>query len=112
MKTKKNIPAEVEKTLNSLNDWKPIVTDAFFYTRVTARMENRSQYTVLNWLFDSPMLRPALIAITLTINILSINYIVSNYELFQTQSTDFVSLFTDEYQLDQSTESYIVLNDE
>ncbi|MGD1847966.1 MAG: hypothetical protein ACFB10_21445 [Salibacteraceae bacterium] len=38
--TPKSIEQEVEKTLNSLQDLPHLEPDAFFYTRLKARMEN------------------------------------------------------------------------
>ena len=112
MKTNKDIQEEVEKTMNSLNNWKPVETDAFFFTRLSVRIEKRTQTKSFNWFFESPILRPALITLTLLINILTINYFITYVENTKEESTDLISLFTDEYQLNQSTESYIALNDE
>jgi len=98
--------------MNSLDNWKSIETDPFFYTRLRVRIKNNIESTSFNWFFDSPLLRPSLIAIALLINILSINYYLSHTEYFQEQSTDFAAVFNDEYLLDQSTESYIVFNNE
>lgn len=111
MKTNKDIQAEVEKTLNILNDWKPVETDAFFFTRLSVRIEKRTQAKNYHWFFESPLLRPALIALTVLINVLTINYFIAFVDT-KKESTDLISLFTEEYQLNQSTESYIALNDE
>ncbi len=97
MKVKNDIKSEVEKTLSSLDSWKEIKTDSFFYTRLSVRLEKKTQFSLLNWLFDSPILRPALIAITLLINIFSINYYLSTSNNSAAQSNDFATLFVDEY---------------
>ena len=112
MTNSKNIQSEVEKTLNSLDNWKKIETDSFFYTRLSVRLENKRQIKNLNWFFDSLLLRPALMVFALLINILSINYFISNSNSIQEDSSDFANLFNDEYMLDQSTDSYFMLNDE
>ena len=112
MTNSKNIQSEVEKTLNSLNNWGKIETDSFFYTRLSVRLENKKQIKTLNWFFDSLVLRPALMAFALLINVLSINYLISNSNSIQEDSNDFASLFNDEYMLDLSIDSYFILNDE
>lgn len=43
MKKRTNIHEEVEKTLRSLDELEPAKTDAFFYSRLTARLENRNE---------------------------------------------------------------------
>jgi|AntRauTorcE11897_2_1112592.scaffolds.fasta_scaffold00087_26 hypothetical protein len=41
MSTKKHIEQEVKKTMESLDGIEPATTDAFFYSRLTAKLENR-----------------------------------------------------------------------
>ncbi len=41
MSPKKHINHEVEKTLHALDGLEPAKTDAFFYSRLTAKLENR-----------------------------------------------------------------------
>ncbi|MDZ7806352.1 MAG: hypothetical protein U5K71_04470 [Gracilimonas sp.] len=43
MKKRKNIHEEVDKTLRSLDNIEPAKTDAFFYSRLTAKLENRKE---------------------------------------------------------------------
>lgn len=38
-----NLHEEVEKTLRSLDDIEPAKTDAFFYSRLTAKLEHRDE---------------------------------------------------------------------
>ncbi len=109
MSKNKNIQKEVEKTLSSLDDWRKIKTDPYFYTRLSVKIENRGQSKRLVWFFDSPILRPALIAIALLVNVLSISYYLSSNNI-DTQSNDLASLFAEEYMLDMSTESYLDFN--
>jgi len=111
MSKSKNIQSEVEKTLNSLDNWKKIEADPYFYTRLSVRLENRAQPKLFSWFFDSPILRPALIAIALLINVLSVSYLLSSNNNVA-KSTDFANLFAEEYMLDQSTETYLDLNNE
>lgn len=112
MDKNKNIQSEVEKTLKSLDNWKTIEADAFFYTRLSARLENMEKPIPFQWLFDLPLVKPALIVLTLFINLLSVNYILVNTENMEEQTSNFSTVFTDEYLLDQSTDSYLVFNDE
>lgn len=108
MNADKNIQNEVDKTLNSLDNWQMVNADAFFYTRLSAKLEKKTQAsTAFNWLFNTPILKPALVAAALIINITSILYL--SYQ--STSETDFTEAFTSEYMLDQSTESYLVLNE-
>ncbi len=112
MKRSEKIQTEVEKTLGALDNWTPVKTDAFFYTRLLAKIEKRSSPSKLNWLFESPILKPALIAAALILNLLSIGYIIASNKSIQDQTSDFSTEFTNEYFLNQSTESYLVFNDE
>lgn len=43
MSTKKHTEREVEKTLRALDGIEPAKTDAFFYSRLAAKMEHRKQ---------------------------------------------------------------------
>ncbi len=43
MKKNKNIDREVDKTLQALDGIEPASTDAFFYSRVAAKLEHRDQ---------------------------------------------------------------------
>jgi len=110
MKKKINIQAEVEKTLNCLDNYKKVKADPFFYTRLSIKLEKKQETNVLNLIFNSPLLRTAIVALIIIINVLSVNYVI--HENKETMDTDFTSLFTEEYMLDQSTESYLVLNNE
>ncbi|MDA3892767.1 MAG: hypothetical protein PF517_13990 [Salinivirgaceae bacterium] len=109
MKKDTNIENEVNKTLNSLDNWQKVETDAFFYTRLSAQLENKQNTTTFAWLFDTPILKPALIAVALLINVLSIGYIY--YGNQSSMGNDFADAFSTEYMLDQSTESYLVINE-
>lgn len=108
METNKNLQKEITKTLGALDNWKQIETDPFFYTRLSVRIENKT--SAFNWFLNSPILKPALITMTLLINIFTINYLITTNA--STQTNDFVSAFTEEYMLDSSTETYLVLNEE
>lgn len=108
MKANKNIQNEVEKTLSSLDSWPKVEADAFFYTRLSTKLEKAPKgNNVFDWLFNTPVLKPALVAFAILINVMSVFYI----SFQNTTETDFADAFSSEYMLDQSTESYLVLNE-
>lgn len=108
MKADKNIQKEVEKTLSSLDNWQKVEADAFFYTRLSAKLEKAPEGSnVFNWFFNTPVLKPALVAFAIIINVMSVFYL--SYQ--NTTTANFSETFANEYMLDQSTESYLVINE-
>lgn len=110
MNKKENIQAEIDKTLNVLADIKKVEADAFFYTRVKAKIEHAPRSSWLNVVFDSPALKPILISVLLFINILAIGLLFqhSNQELSADQVAE---QFNQEYYITQASESDFYLNE-
>ncbi len=69
MEQNRNIDLEVEKTLNSLNDYKKVETDAFFYTRLMARIERKQESEAVPYFFSIPYLKPAMVSFLILINL-------------------------------------------
>lgn len=112
MKTKEQKIIEVEKTLKYLEHLPKVETDAFFYTRLSAKLESQSQYQPLQWLFEVPYLKPAFVVLFLALNIASIVHLNNFYKSQNAENLSVSDEFVTEYDLNQSTDSYLVLNDE
>jgi hypothetical protein len=112
MKTNLEIEQEIKKTMESLTGYPKAAANDFFYTRLSTRLVKPEKSDLLNWFFDSPILKPAFAIVFLAINIISLLHFLNvNTQITTTQQTS-TELFVEEYSLNQSTETYLVLNDE
>ena len=96
-KKKSDIEQEVLKTMQSLDGLDTAKTDAFFYTRLEARMENQNakKPSLIALLFEPQLAFGALAIIMLiTVNILSVsNYV--QYEEETISSNELTSSYDD-----------------
>jgi len=112
MKTDSEIEQQVKITMESLTDYPKAIASDFFYTRLSTRLVKPEKFDVLSWIFETPYLKPVFALLILAINIVSISlYLHTGSQTAATQQTA-SEIFIEEYSLNQSTESYLVLNDE
>ncbi|MBI9069772.1 MAG: hypothetical protein JEZ09_20930 [Salinivirgaceae bacterium] len=111
MKNKADIEREIEKTISLLDGKNKMKADAFFYTRLSAKMEQTESNFSFEWLLTSPWLKPLIVAFVLFINIISISHLIKSDDRELTND-DVVSLFNEEYFMTQSTDSYLVINED
>lgn len=101
-----NIHEEVDKTLRSLDNIKPVKTDAFFYSRLTAKLENRNEdgYQLSGKTEFGFKLAVAAVLIMISLNLISLIQ-------FQPASTDTVEAqTTTENWAEEFTASYQVFD--
>lgn len=106
-----NSTEEVEKTLNSLEGFPKVELDSFFITRLEARIERNEQRTILNWFFETPYLKSALLSIFLLINLLTL-IDVFYHSSSNTAQQDNIQAFVSDYELNNNVNSYLVFNEE
>lgn len=111
MKKQEHISEEVEKTLNSLDNWQPVKTDPFFYTRLQARMQKRQEEHKWAWFFDSALLKPALAVAIVAINVVTLIH-YSNQTSQAVSRDEAIESFTNEYALNQSMDVYFYESEE
>lgn len=111
MNKKETIKQEIEKTLDSVSSIKKQDAKPFLFTRIQAKLENKESKWAINWLFDSPILKPAALVLIITINILSIVYINEYYSM-KTSEENMLAGFANDYSISLSTESAINLYNE
>lgn len=111
MKRNEHIENEITKTLESLNNFPKAKTDPFFATRLQVKLDKKNQIATTFSFFDVPFLKPALLAIFITINISTIFLFVSGNTFSASSNNQIVEAFTDEYNINQSSNSYLVFNE-
>ncbi len=97
------IKQEVQKTIDCFDQFESVKTDAFFYTRLKARMEEDAKKSKgfsiqLGW----NVLAPAVIVAILVLNIYTVSIFFKSQKTTDTESQDLVTLFTSELTLDAS----------
>lgn len=104
MNRNKNINQEVEKTLQIFESNEPIKADAFFYTRLKARMDAESQKNVHLFGLDiNNILRPVLLTCIVALNIITFILVLKTSEPTREAQLD---SFAESYRLN-STESLL-----
>lgn len=106
MKKQRNIHEEVEKTLRLLDELEPAKTDAFFYSRLTARLENRNEgRSELNGKTEFGFK----VAVAAVLAMVSLNLIsLIQFQPVQTDTAE-VEVFSDNW-AEEFTASYQVLD--
>ena len=98
MSHKKHIDQEVEKTLQALDNIEPATTDAFFYSRLSAKMENRETEAVdtieMGFAFSV-----AAIFLVLILNVVLISQYNSNGTESTTEREEIIQELANEYQV-------------
>jgi hypothetical protein len=112
MKQVRNIESEIEKTLQSLDTFTKVRSDAFFYTRLKARMDNPKEALFIRWFFETPYLKPALLVLFLSINILTLVSWLNTNAIQNQATTTVTDSFIEEYDLNSLSDTFLVLNEE
>lgn len=109
MENQKNIQAEVEKTLNSLDAYSKKKAKPFLYTRIQAKLEKQATTSSFNWLFDTPLLKPALASLIIVLNTFTVWQVSSINETDISETENYIENFNEEYAFNQSSETYFEL---
>lgn len=112
MKNNKDIEHKINRTLQSLDGWERKEVDAFFYTRLSAKMENFNEPFYIKWFFDTPLLKPALLVLFITINLATLFSWIQSQKKASNSIGSVTESFIDEYELNQNTDTFLVLNEE
>ncbi len=112
MKRKENIEAEIEKTLASLDNFPKTKADAFFYTRLSAKLEAANEPLIIKWFFDTPYLKPSLLILFLAINIITTVSWINSTTKDNSSLSNITETFMEEYELIEGSETFLVLNEE
>ncbi len=112
MKSKESIEEQVDKTLELLDHLPRVTADAFFYTRLSVRLEKKTHQGDFHWFFDTPMVRPAFFLFFVILNVVSLIHWINQNQELQTVNQTASEELIEEYSLNQSTNSYLVFNEE
>lgn len=99
MKSQKNIDREVDKTMNALDGMEPAKTDPFFYSRLSAKLENRDQTDQEEPFSFGFAFTMAAVIIFLTLNIASISLYEDQFGGEDALQQEFVDEIAYEYQV-------------
>ncbi len=100
------IENEVEKTLDSLNNFKKITTDPFFYTRLMVRLEKENEPHWITQIFEYRWLKPVFITLIILINIIAVvEFTYYNNEIARVNNNLIID-FTQNY--NNTTTDYLV----
>lgn len=99
MKSQKNIDREVDKTLNALDGLAPATTDPFFYSRLSAKLENRGQAKEEESFSFAFAFSMAAVIIFLTLNIASISFYGNQFVDDEAEQQEFIDEIAYEYQV-------------
>lgn len=109
MEKQKNIQTEIEKTLNSLDAYTKKKAKPFLYTRIQAKLEKQAAASSFNWLFDTPLLKPAFASLIIVLNAFTVWQVSSINESDITETENYIENFYEEYAFNQSSETYFEL---
>jgi hypothetical protein len=112
MTTGKNIPQEVEKTLESLEGIQRAEANPFLFTRIKAKMQ-RQQDNVWEKVFffiNRPAIAIAVVLLVMGINMLAVWGSGANESLATDTGSANVSEIANEYNLIASAENYVYEN--
>jgi hypothetical protein len=99
MKSQKNIDREVNKTMNALEGLVPATTDPFFYSRLSAKLENRDQAENEESFSFGFAFSMAAVVIFLTLNIASITLYGNQFVDNEPVQQEFIDEIAYEYQV-------------
>lgn len=99
MKSQKNIDREVDKTMNALDGLEPAKTDPFFYSRLSAKLENRDQTEQEESFSFGFAFTMAAVIVFLTLNIASITLYGDQFIDDEAVQQEFVDEIAYEYQV-------------
>lgn len=99
MKSQNNIDQEVDKTMNALDGLAPAKTDPFFYSRLSAKLENRDQTEHEESFSFGFAFSMAAVVIFLTLNIASISFYGDQFVDDDPIQQEFIDEIAYEYQV-------------
>lgn len=99
MKSQKNIDREVDKTMNALDGLEPAKTDPFFYSRLSAKLENRDQPEQEESFSFGFAFSVAAVIIFLTLNVASISFYGNQFVGEDVEQQEFIDEIAYEYQV-------------
>ncbi|MEX0724400.1 MAG: hypothetical protein WD053_11000 [Gracilimonas sp.] len=99
MNRKKNIDREVDKTMNALEGLEPAKTDPFFYSRLTAKLENRHQAEESESFSFGFAFSMAAVILFLTLNVASLTFYGNQFVEDDLQQEEFIDEIAYEYQV-------------
>ncbi len=104
MNRENKIKQEIEKTLNCLDQIEPLKADAFFYSRLKARMDSEAskERKFLNLHFGWKVLASALIIIIVAANIYTVSIFLKTKDNAEADRQELIHLFATELTLDSS----------
>jgi len=106
MNTQKNIQAEIEKTLNSLNSYTKRKAKPFLYTRIQEKLGKETAANTYNWLFDTPILKPVFASLIILINVFTVWQLAVNKENQISETENYIESFNEEYAFNESSVNY------
>lgn len=99
MNRKKNIDREVDKTMNALEGLEPAKTDPFFYSRFTAKLENRHQPEETESFSFGFAFSVAAVILFLSLNVVSLTFYGNQFTEEEVPEQEFVDEIAYEYQV-------------
>ena len=104
MEPKKSTPHNIDEILSSIDGISRAELSPFFYTRVQASLDKRSEAAGSFWsLITRPAVSLATFSLLLVLNIVAINYFIKNAKHSASGGTAGIQLFAQEYDLTNST---------
>jgi|AntRauTorckE6833_2_1112554.scaffolds.fasta_scaffold00051_12 hypothetical protein len=99
MNRKKNIDREVDKTMNALEGLEPAKTDPFFYSRLSAKIENRQQSEEVESFSFGFAFSMAAVILFLSLNVASFTFYGNMFVEDDVQQEEFIDEIAYEYQV-------------
>lgn len=99
MKSQNNIDREVDKTMNALDGLAPAKTDPFFYSRLSAKLENRDQTEHEESFSFGFAFSMAAVILFLSLNVASFTFYDNMFVQDDVQQEEFIDEMAYEYQV-------------
>ncbi|MCH2448574.1 MAG: hypothetical protein MK198_00370 [Gracilimonas sp.] len=99
MKSQNNIDREVDKTMNALDGLAPSKTDPFFYSRLSAKLENRDQTEHEESFSFGFAFSMAAVILFLSLNVASFTFYDNMFVQDDVQQEEFIDEMAYEYQV-------------
>lgn len=113
MDRKERIEQEVKKTLQCLDQFEPIKSNPFFYTRLQTRINslNKKQERSIFSVFIESYLQPAFLVSIVAINMVSAIYFFKNTEYRADNRGENIATLAKEYSLIRNNYSFFITNE-
>ncbi len=104
MERREKIEQEVRKTMDCLDQGEPLKADAYFYTRLRARINSRKNHgRISRVLFPAwHILAPVLIMALIALNIYTAAAVLTKNTTESSGSDEFMTLLTEDFTLDSN----------